>query len=303
VPTNLMFIYPRWVIEPGMWRQWLPAVVTVVVVVVAWAVRRRLGRGPLAAVLLFGGVLFPAMGFFNVYAMRYSYVADHFAYQAVVVAAAAVICGAASLLVGRGVAVRRAATAAGAIVLVLLGTLTFRQNRVYRNEDTLWKDTLAANPDCFMCHTNYGFSLYARGRVAQAIAHFEASLRLKRDNIPALLNLAKVEEDRGRFGEAIARLRAARAIDPTDTTVLVNLGTDYTKVGQYDEAIAQYQEALRHPSPDDYLAYNGLGVALISKGRTTEAIEHFRQALRLRPGYWMARANLERALSMLQKQQ
>jgi tetratricopeptide (TPR) repeat protein len=303
VPANLMFIYPRWVIEPGVWRQWLPAVAAVVVVVAAWAVRRRFGRGPLAAVLLSGGVLFPAMGFFNVYAMRYSYVADHFAYQAVVVAAAAIMCGAASMLAGRGVAVRRAAAAAGAIVLVLLGTLTFRQNRLYRNEDTLWKDTLAANPDCFMCHTNYGFSLYARGRVADAIAHFETSLRLRRDNIPALLNLAKVEEDRGRFGEAIARLRAARAIDPSDTTVLVNLGTDYTKVGRYDEAIAQYQEALRHPSPDDYLAYNGLGVALINQGRTTKAIEHFREALRLRPGYWMARANLERALDMLQKQQ
>jgi Flp pilus assembly protein TadD len=302
-PANLVFIYPRWVIEPGMWRQWLPAIAAVVVVVAVWAGRRRFGRGPLAAVLLFGGVLFPAMGFFNVYAMRYSYVADHFAYQAVVVAAAAVVCGAASLLVGRGVVLRRAGTALGVVVLVLLGTLTFRQNRIYRNEDALWQDTLAANPDCFMCHTNYGFSLYARGRVAEAIAHFEASLRLKRDNIPALLNLAKVEEDRGRFGEAIARLRAARTIDPSDTTVLVNLGTDYTKVGQYDEAITQYQEALRHPSPDDYLAHNGLGVALISKGKTTEAIEHFREALRLRPGYWMARVNLERALSMLQTQQ
>jgi tetratricopeptide (TPR) repeat protein len=301
-PTNLMFIYPRWVIDPSMWTQWLPAIAAVVVVVAAWTARRWFGRGPLAAVLLFGGVLFPAMGFFNVYAMRYSYVADHFAYQAVALAAAAVICGAASLLAGRGVAVRRAAAATGAVVLVLLGALTFRQSHVYRDEDTLWRDTLAANPDCFMCHTNYGFSLYGRGRVAEAIDHFEASLRLKPDNIPALLNLARVEEDRGRLGEAIARLRAAREVDPSDTTVLVNLGTDYTKIGQYDEAIAQYEEALRRPSPNDYLAHNGLGVALINKGRMTEAIEHFREALRLKPGYWMARANLERALSMVQTQ-
>ena len=42
----------------------------------------RIGRGPLAAVLIFGGVLVPALGFFNVYPFRYSLVADHFQYHA-----------------------------------------------------------------------------------------------------------------------------------------------------------------------------------------------------------------------------
>jgi Flp pilus assembly protein TadD len=296
-PASLMFIYPRWVIDPAVWTQWLPAIAAAGVLVAAWSLRHRVGRGPLAALLLFGGVLFPAMGFFNVYAMRYSYVADHFAYQAVAVGAAALICGAACFVAPRGVALRRAATTAGVLLLVGLGSLTFREARVYRNEDTVWKDTLAANPNCFMCHTNYGFSLYQRGRIAEAVEHFEASLRLHPANVPALLNLAKVEEDRSRFDEAIARLRAARKIDPADPTVMVNLGTDYTKAGRFDDAIAQYEEALNHGSPDAYLAHNGLGVALMNKGRAAEAIEHFREALRLKPGYWMAEANLERALA------
>ncbi len=44
--------------------------------------RNRLGRGPLVAVLFFAGTLVPALGFFNVYPMRYSFVADHFQYLA-----------------------------------------------------------------------------------------------------------------------------------------------------------------------------------------------------------------------------
>jgi tetratricopeptide (TPR) repeat protein len=296
-PTSLMFIYPRWVIDPAAWAQWLPAVAAAAVVAAAWLLRTKVGRGPLTGVLLFGGVLFPAMGFFNVYAMRYSYVADHFAYQAVAVGSAALVCGAAAVVAMRGPAVRRGAAVVGILALVVLGALTFREARVYRDEDTVWKDTLAANPDCYMCHTNYGFSLYGRGRVADAVEHFEASLRLKPDNVPALLNLAKVEEDRGSFDEAIARLLAARSFDPSNPTVLVNLGTDYTKAGRFDEAIAQYEAALRISSPDDYLAHNGLGVALMNTGRTAEAIANFREALRLKPGYWMAEANLERALT------
>ena len=44
--------------------------------------RRWIGRGPLAAVLIFVGVLTPALGFFDVYPFRYSFVADHYQYHA-----------------------------------------------------------------------------------------------------------------------------------------------------------------------------------------------------------------------------
>ena len=42
----------------------------------------RRNRAPLAAWLFFVGTLFPALGFFNVYPFRYSFVADHFQYLA-----------------------------------------------------------------------------------------------------------------------------------------------------------------------------------------------------------------------------
>ena len=297
-PADLSFIYPRWVIDAAAPGQWVPAVAALAALAVAWALRERIGRGPLTAVLLFGGVIFPAMGFFNVYAMRYSYVADHFAYQAVAVAAASVMCGLAVLLSAAGKPARVAAAAACVIALVALGALSFRQCRAYAGEDVLWRDTLAKSPDCFMCETNYGHWLAANGRVVDAVEHFKRSLRTKPDNVPALLNLARVEEQRGDVDAAVVRYRAALAVDPTDTAALVNLGTLYTKAHRSEDAIAQYEEALRHPSPDDYLAHNGLGVALIQKGRVAEAVEQFREALRLRPGYGMARANLERALAM-----
>ena len=38
----------------------------------------RWGRGPLAAILIYGGMLVPASGFFNVLFMFYSFVQNHF---------------------------------------------------------------------------------------------------------------------------------------------------------------------------------------------------------------------------------
>ena len=297
VPGDIAFIYPRWTVDPREASQWLPALGALALLGAALALRKRIGRGPLAILLLFGGVLFPAMGFFNVYAMRYSYVADHFAYQAVAVAAAGLVCGLASLLASSSAAVRRAAAGAAALVLVLAGVVSSRQARAFESVETLWLDTLAKNPDCFMCHTNYGFWLSRQGRPDEAVGHFEQSLRIRPHNVPTLLNLAKIEEDRGRFDAAAARLRAALAIDAADTTVLINLGTVETKGGRFDEAVTTYREALRIGSPSDYLAHNGLAVALARKGDLRGAVEEFQAALRANPDYAPARANLEKLLA------
>lgn len=299
LPTGLAFIYPRWTVDTAAPAQWLPAAAALALLGTAYVLRSRIGRGPLTVLLLFGGVLFPTMGFFNVYAMRYSYVANHFAYQAVAVGTAGVVCGIASWIASSPLAVRRAATALAVVGLGVLAALTFRQGRSYRSEETLWQDTLSTNPSCFMCHTNYGYWLFTVGRTDEAVAHFEQSLRIKPDNVPTLLNLARVEEERGRFDDAAARLRTARAVDPADPVVHLNLATVLTKAGRLEEAVAEYQEALRFPSGDEYLVHNGLGVALIRLGKPGEAIEHFRTSVQLRPDYEHGRANLERALEIV----
>ena len=297
-PSDLAFIYPRWQIDPSTAVQWLPAAGAAAVLGLAFALRNRAGRGPLAALLLFGGVLFPAMGFFNVYAMRYSWVADHFAYQAVAIASAAVVCGGATLLADAPLLARRAAVGALAAVLVVLGAASFRQCHAYRDAETLWRDTLAKNPGSFMSHTNYGYWLHSVGRTDEAVGHFEQSLRIKPDNVPTLLNLARIEEERGNLEKAAGRLLAATRIDPEDPVVRLNLATIYTKAGRPAEAVQEYLEALRRPSPDDYLVHNGLGVALMNLGREAEAIEQFRMTVQLRPDYEHGRANLDRALAI-----
>lgn len=296
-PRDIVFIYPRWAIDPNVLSQWLPAIGALALLGTAWVLRGRVGRGPLTVLLLFGGVLFPAMGFFNVYSMRYSFVADHFAYQAVAIAAAGVVCGAASLLPASKPGVKRVGAGALSAVIVLAGVASSRQAHAFENAETLWRHTLAKNPDCFICHTNYGFWLSGQGRGDEAVGHFDQSLRIRPDNVPTLLNLAKIEEDRGRFDAAAGRLRAALALDAADTTVLINLGTVETKGGHLDEAVATYREALRLGSPADYLAHNGLAVALARKGDLSGAVTEFQAALRANPDYAPARANLEKLLA------
>ena len=80
-PSNLMFIYPRWIVDPSQWWQYLFPL-GLAVAAAALVVLARRNRGPLAGFLIFAGTLFPVLGFLNVYPFRYSYVADHFQYLA-----------------------------------------------------------------------------------------------------------------------------------------------------------------------------------------------------------------------------
>jgi hypothetical protein len=80
-PVDLTFFYPRWTIDATSAWQWLfPAATLGLLAGLVWWQRRN--RAPLAAALLFGGTLFPVLGFVNVYPFVFSYVADHFQYLA-----------------------------------------------------------------------------------------------------------------------------------------------------------------------------------------------------------------------------
>ncbi len=127
-PANLTFIYPRWQVDPGVWWQWLFPLMAVAMVTILWSLRERIGRGPLVAVLFFAGTLFPALGFANVYPMRYSFVADHFQYLASAGLIALAAAGLTKILPARAVRGAVAAAAPGDPDLETVGHLCGYEN-------------------------------------------------------------------------------------------------------------------------------------------------------------------------------
>ena len=77
-----------------------------------------------------------------------------------------------------------------------------------------------------------------------------------------------------------------------------NLGTSLSTEGNTTEAIYHYKEAIRI-KPDYAEAYGNLGVDLMNQGNTQDAIRRYRQALRFKPDYAKAHHNLGFALLSL----
>ena len=128
VPYPLVFNYPRWDPHDTSWYLWIYPLAAVALLATLFALRNRIGRGPVTAMLYYAGTLFPAMGFVNVFPHRYSFVADHFAYLSVVgpiALAVAVIAWACVTYMPRDVFASGApaATAAGVLLVFFLLSL------------------------------------------------------------------------------------------------------------------------------------------------------------------------------------
>jgi len=298
-PAHLMFMYPRWQINQAVWWQYLYPAAAVSLVACLWALRRR-DRGPLAALLLFAGTLFPTLGFFNACTFRYSFVNDHHQYLASLAIIALVSAGAA---VGSGrwrLCQLYNCSLLALALLVALATLTWRQCRMYVDLETLWRTTLAGNPGCFLAHHNLGSFLFKQGQVDEAIAQFQQALDIRPDYAETHNDLGLALAQKGLVAEAIAQYQKALEIRSDLMEAHVNLGNALAQQGQWDEAIAHYEWGLGG-QPGNGKIYSNIGHALFQQGKLDEAINYLQRALELLPTYATAHDTL--GLALLQQGQ
>jgi protein O-mannosyl-transferase len=301
-PLNLSFVYPRWTVDGSKLLSFVPDALLLGLLTAAWFNRRAWGRGVFMVLACYVTLLLPVLGFVNIYFMRYSLVADHWQYAAMIVPAAGL--GACLASAGRGGIPRVMVAATTLTMLVGLGALTYRQAGVYRDAETLWQDVLKHNPDSWMAHHNLGNWLANRGRAQEAAVHYEATVRLKSDDTQAYNNLGGVLSRMGRFTEAIASFERALAIDGRYALARQNVIPVYKTLGKQllvdrrdYETARRYYLRVTQLAPDDVEAHYGLGVALLETGDVPQAVKQLQTAATLEPTFLPAHDLLARTLA------
>ena len=290
-PADLTFSYSLWSIDrysASAWAWFLPLGLIALSV---FALRRRLGRGPEAALVFFSATLLPLLGFFMLYTFRYTFVADHYVYVALIgpaALAAAALCRTAPRLRALHAALPTLLCCA---LLLGLAVLSHRQSRMYKDLRTLWETTVARNPASYMAHNNLGAIDLAEGQIDDAIAHFERALSLKPDHIHALANFANARLAQGRTQDALALFHRVVEINPDDAKGWSDLGQASEQAGHATDAESHYRRAL---ALNDKLAevHFLLGRRLLADQRTAEASLHLERAVALHASYTEAHYHL-----------
>jgi tetratricopeptide (TPR) repeat protein len=242
-PANLIFIYPRWSLNPSNIFQYLYPLAAGGMIVVLYRLRAW-SRAPLTVALLFIGGLFPVLGFFNVYAFVFSFVADHFQYLPCL---ALIALAGAALKSGVDRLPRWSGAALIAILLGVLGTKSRLQCAMYGDLLTFYRTIISQNPNAWMPHTNLGCFLLNTGETTEALEH----------------------------------LQRAQKLQPNNAEIEGSLGVAFAQLGRAEEALVYYENALRL-DPKYYAAHYNLANLLLSSGHADEALPHFKQALPIR---------------------
>ncbi len=300
-PAELIFNYPRWTPDAGVWWQWLFPAVALALAAALWGFRKRWGKGPATAIFYFTLTLFPALGFVDVFPFRYSFVADHFQYLA---SLGPIALAAAGLARMREIW-KPSAWLARLFCIVLLGVLaalTWRQCGAYAGLETFYRAILAKNPASWLAHDNISVVLLDKGAVDESVSHSRRAMVLNPDDAKAYVNLGNALVVKGKLDDAIASYKTALRLRPNFPEACSDMGNALLFQGKLDEAIAQYRRAIAL-KPDYAEAQNNLGYAFLQKGKPGEALPFFQKALALKPDYPQAQANLEHAQQALPREE
>jgi tetratricopeptide (TPR) repeat protein len=314
VPWPLSFNYERWHVDPAVAWQWaFPAVVLCAMLALAiFAVRWR-RRGPLAGLLLFVGTLTPALGFVNVYPMRFSFVADHFQYLATIPMLALLVAIVATAL-ARVPAGGRIGVGLAACVASLFAGLSFLRADVFHSNESLWHDTIAKSPNAWMPydqlaaiaveagdtgaavelagkslslnpnqaegHLITGEALLKAGDAAGAAAAFRKAVDLRPDNFQAHRWLAQALFATGDVEGSLAAYERVFALEPRFQQGRLELAQQYVSLGRPADAEAQLRQAIDH-HPAATAARSMLAGILYRQGRVDEAIVLMQEAVAL----------------------
>jgi len=151
----------------------------------------------------------------------------------------------------------RAARNAGVAALVIaLTAATHVRNRVWRDELSLWSDSVAKSPGSARAQNNLGLALEAGGRDAEAERAFRAAIAAEPAHVFARVNLGRLYGRTRRVDDALRVLAEADSLTPDDPLVLNNLGTVWWARGDTALAATLYLRALAANPAAPYPAAN-----------------------------------------------
>ena len=326
-PWGLSPLYERPIpFNPWDW-PFVVSVVFVLLVTIGFFVARHSWPAGLTAWVYYAALLLPSLG---VITYGPQLVGDRYSYLPCLswaVLAAAGVVHLYNLWSARRISAVPFISVNGIVVLVLiaLGTLTWKQTYIWHNSERLWRYALSLDERSSFAHNNLGIVLAKGGALDDAISHSRRALEIDPRFVEAYTNLGNFLGQRGSKQEAIGVLRHALEIDPGFTNARNTLGniladsgnteeairefhkaiaitpnvaiTHYNLAralanrGDLDEAISEYRRALSI-EPEDFEIHNNLGLLLLNQGQVDQAAEHLVEAVRLNPEYAKGHFNL-----------
>ncbi|MBD3419865.1 MAG: tetratricopeptide repeat protein [Chitinivibrionales bacterium] len=161
--------------------------------------------------------------------------------------------------------------------------------QVHKNGDLLaakklYTSYLESYPQDAQAHHFAGILFNQFNEFEKAAGHFTQSLMLHPDNVPCLIDSARLHISTNKHDQAYSSLQKALKLAPEHEQVHFTLGNLYRSRNQYEIAAGHYARCTEL-NPNFVGAYCNLGACYQEFAQSDKAIEAFESALRLKPNF------------------
>lgn len=180
----------------------------------------------------------------------------------------------------------RRAVAGGLACLALAAcaVLTWRQVKVWRDSQSLWRHAAAVTDANSMAHGHLTNLALHDGDTAEALRHAEAVVRVAPWEINAQKFVAEQYCERADYEDAIPHYEAMLKFGPPDPNAHVALAKALFHVNRLDDAKTECEHARQH-NPNSADAASLLGRVQAAQHELSDALDSYQAALRLDPSH------------------
>jgi protein O-GlcNAc transferase len=149
---------------------------------------------------------------------------------------------------------------AGAGVLCLLATMTYRQTQIWKTTETLLRQILKVEPSSGLAHYHFGVFLAEQGKHAEAISHYRQALSVRptgsmnwflvlalwshRELARSLTAMGNVEEAQQHYQEWLQLRRSGKSAEAAEAMYHAELAKILSRQGEAKEAEAHFKKAI-----------------------------------------------------------
>jgi protein O-mannosyl-transferase len=176
-----------------------------------------------------------------------------------------------------------------ALIIILMiaavnTVLTYRRNKIWKDDYTLWGDCIKKSPDKARVNHNFGTALFRiKGKTQEAFYYYNRAISLSKDYADYYNKRGIFYHILGQYQRAIEDYNEAIRLKPHKAEpYYYNRGTVYYKLAQYQRAVEDYDKAISL-KPDYADAYSNRGTVYYKLGQYQHAIEDCNEAIRLKP--------------------
>lgn len=206
-----------------------------------------------------------------------------------------------------------------ALLIMIYGTMTYQQNKIWKNSETLWthvlkyytKTTLPwgnrANhyrdngmvekalydysqvirlkpdkPEAYNSRARLYFNYNQRDSLLKALTNYNKAISLRPDDVEFMVNRGATHAKLGNTPQALQDLAAAENLDPSFANIYLNRSVIYNNSQEWDKALSDIVKYLQYKPNNPDMWYEKARLHAIL-GDFNSSMQAFDQALAMRP--------------------